>query len=152
MADLTELRKQSRNQVKRANTKVAPIASDARDWAAPKVEASRDWAAPKVEAARDWAGPQVGAAKDWAAPRVEPVVETFKDDVLPKVAGAVAAALAASEPAREEAAKRGTAAVAALRGEVDPPRSSHKLRNFLLFFGVLGAAVAGWRAWTALRC
>jgi hypothetical protein len=101
-----------------------------------------------MEAAREWAAPQVEAAKEWAAPRVEPAVAKVKEDVLPKVAGAVAAALAASEPVREEAGKRGTAAVAALRGELEPPKKTHKLRNLFLLVTVIGAAVAGWRAWT----
>jgi hypothetical protein len=174
VADLTTLRKQSgkkaRKQARKANKTLAPYAADARvsavraaettrewagpkvgatrDWAAPKVEVSRDWAAPKVEAARDWAAPKVEAARDWAAPQVETAVSRVKEDVLPKVAGAVAAALAASEPAREEAAKRSTAAVAALKGDLEPPKKSHKLRNLFLLAGVIGAAVAGWRAWT----
>ncbi len=172
MADLITQRKQSGKQA-RKQTKakaLAPYAADARDtavraagttlewagpkveatrdWAAPKVDISREWAAPKVEAARDWAVPQVEAAKEWATPQVETAVIKVKEDVLPKVAGAVAAALAASEPARGEAAKRGTAAVAALKGELEPPKKGHKLRNLFLLAAVIGAAVAGWKAWT----
>jgi hypothetical protein len=173
MADLTELRKRSRKQARRANKKVAPVASDAResvvraagssyDWAAPKVEATMDWAAPKVETARDWAAPHVETAKDWAAPHVEtakdwagPRVETaaqkVKDDVLPRVAEAVVAAFVASEPAREEAKIRGTAAIAALRGELAPPpaRRHRRVKRFFLFLTLSGAAVAGWKVWSA---
>jgi hypothetical protein len=139
VADLTTLRKQSRKKARRANKKVAPIASDARDTAVRTAETTRDWAAPKVEAARDWAGP-----------RVEPAVTRVKDDVLPKVAGAVAAALAASEPAREEAMSRGTAALAALKGEVEAPKArKHRLRRLFLLAGLVGAAVAAWKAWNA---
>jgi hypothetical protein len=136
---LTTLRKESRKKARRANKKVAPIASDARETALRTAESTRDWAAPKVEAAREW-----------AAPRVEPAVSRVKEDVLPKVAGAVTAALAASEPAREEARSRGTAALAALKGEIEAPKPRrHRVRRLFLLAGVIGAAVAGWKAWNA---
>ena len=134
---MTMMRKESRKSARRARKKVAPVTSDARESAMKYAESTRDWAAPKVE-----------AAKDWAAPRVEPVAARVKDDVIPKVAAAVAAALAASEPAREEAKTRGTAAIAALRGEVEAPKpKKHRVRKLFLLAGVVGAAVAGWKAW-----
>lgn len=161
MAALTTLRKDARTKVRRANKKAAPVASDARDnvvkaagttydWAAPKVEATRNWAAPKVEATKEWAAPHAVQTRDWAAPKVEPAVDKLRDDVLPRVAGAVTAALAASEPAREEAKIRGTAALAALKGELDPPPTPRRRRTkrFFLLVTVLGAAYAGWRAWS----
>jgi Family of unknown function (DUF5324) len=164
MADVTALRKKSRMHARRANKKVAPVASDARDtvvraagtsydWAAPKVEATMDWAAPKVEATIDWAGPKVEATKDWAAPRMEPAMTKVKEDVLPRVAEAVAAALTASEPAREEAKLRGTAALAALRGELDPPPTKRRRRakRFFVFVAISGAAAAAWKAWSASK-
>ncbi|MEP6760511.1 MAG: DUF5324 family protein, partial [Sporichthyaceae bacterium] len=135
--DLKKLRKESRKSARRAGKKMSPVASDARDSAVRYAESTRDWAAPKVEAARDW-----------AAPRVEPVATRVKEDVLPRVAEAVTAALAASEPAREEAKSRGTAAIAALRGEVEAPKpKKHRVRKMFLLAGVVGAAVAGWKAW-----
>ena len=131
------LRKESRKSARRAGKKVAPVASDARESAVRYAESTRDWAAPKVE-----------AAKEWAAPRVEQGAARVKDDVLPRVAGAVTAALAASEPAREEAMSRGSAAIAALRGEVEAPKpKKRRLRKLFLLAGVVGAAVAGWKAW-----
>jgi Family of unknown function (DUF5324) len=164
MADLTTLGKKSRKQARRANKKVAPVASDARDsvvraagsgydWAAPKVEATKDWAAPHVETAIDWAAPHVETAIDWAAPRVETAALRVKEEVLPRVAEAVAAALIASEPARDEAKIRGTAAIAALRGELDPPPSRRRRRTkrFFLFLTVSGAAVAGWKVWSSSK-
>jgi len=162
---MTTLQKKSRSTARRANKRaaktVSPIAADARDttvryadatrdWAAPKVETAVDWAAPKVETAVDWAAPKVNTARDWAGPRVEPAVEKVKSDVLPVVAGAVISALAATEPARSEAATRGSAALAALKGEVDPPRrSKHRLRKLFVLTAVLGGAYAGWKAWVA---
>ena len=135
--DLKRLRKESKKSARRAGKKVAPVASDARESAVRYAESTRDWAAPKVE-----------AAKEWAAPRVEQGAARVKDDVLPRVAGAVTAALAASEPAREDAMSRGSAAIAALRGEVEAPKpKKHRLRKLFLLAGVVGAAVAGWKAW-----
>ena len=135
--ELKRLRKESKKSARRAGKKVAPVASDARESAVRYAESTRDWAAPKVEAAREW-----------AAPRVEQGAARVKDDVLPRVAGAVTAALAASEPAREEAMSRGSAAIAALRGEVEAPKpKKHRLRKLFLLAGVVGAAVAGWKAW-----
>ena len=165
MSRMTTLQKKSRSTARRANkraaTTVSPVATDAReaavryadatrDWAAPKVETAVDWAAPKVETAVNWAAPKVTTARDWAGPKVEPAVEKVKSDVLPAVAGAVVSALAASEPVRSEAATRGTAALAALKGEVGPPRrSKHRVRKLLLLTAVLGGAYAGWKAWVA---
>jgi hypothetical protein len=114
--------------------------------------ATKDWAAPKVETARDWAAPKVETARDWAAPKVEPVADKVKSDVLPAVAGAVTAALAATEPVRSEAATRGSAALAALKGEVAPPKpKKHRLRKLFLLATVLGGAYAGWKAWVAKK-
>ncbi len=164
MADLTTLGNKSRKQARRANKKVAPVASDAResvvraagssyDWAAPKVEATKEWATPHVETAKEWAAPHVETAKEWAVPHVETAASKVKSDVLPRVAEAVTAAIVASEPAREEAKIRGTAAIAALRGELDPPPSRRRRRTkrFFMFLTLTGAAIAGWKVWSASR-
>jgi hypothetical protein len=101
-----------------------------------------------AESTRDWAAPKVEAAREWAVPHVEAGATRVKDDVLPRVAGAVTAALAASEPAREEAKTRGSAAFAALKGEIEAPKPKrHRMRKLVLLAGVIGAAVAGWKAW-----
>jgi hypothetical protein len=151
---MTTLQKKSRKTARRANRRttkaVSPVAAEARDTAVRYADATRDWAAPKVETAVDWAAPKVGTARDWAAPKVEPAVDKVKSDLLPAVAGAVATALAASEPARSEAATRGSAALAALKGELDPPKpKKHRVRKVFLLATVLGAAYAGWKAWVA---
>jgi hypothetical protein len=139
MSRTSTLRKQTRSKAKQANKAVGPVAADARDTAVRYAGTTRDWAAPHVEAAKDWAGP-----------KVEPAIDKVKSDVLPAVAGAVTAALAASEPVRSEAASRGTAAFAALKGEVAPPKKKkHRVRKLFLLASVLGAAYAGWKAWVA---
>jgi Family of unknown function (DUF5324) len=105
---------------------------------------------PLADATKDWAAPKVETAKEWAAPKVESGVDKVKSDVLPVVAGAVTAALAASEPVRNEAASRGSAALAALKGEVEAPKpKKHRIRKLLLLATVLGAAYAGWKAWAS---
>ncbi len=154
MSPMTTLQKKSRSTARRANkraaTTVSPVATDAREAAVRYADATRDWAAPKVETAVDWAAPKVTTARDWAGPKVEPAVEKVKSDVLPAVASAVVSALAASEPARSEAAIRGSAALAALKGEVGPPRrNKHRVRKLFLLTAVLGGAYAGWKAWVA---
>lgn len=121
--------------------KVAPLAVTTKEWAAPKAHAAKDWAAPKAE-----------VAKEWAAPKVEPAVEKVREDLLPAVAGAVTAALAAAEPVRHEAATRGSAAIAALKGEIEAPKpKKHRLRKLFLLATVLGAAYAGWKAWSSAQ-
>jgi hypothetical protein len=162
-SDVKKARKQLRGAGKNASKTVAPVAADARDatvraadatrdWAAPKVETAVDWAAPKMSSAKDWAAPHVDSAKDWAAPMVEPAVDKVTSDVLPVVAGAIASALAATEPQRAEIADRGAAALAALRGEVTAPsRKKHRVRKFFLLAGAVGAAWAGWKAWLAKK-
>ena len=103
-----------------------------------------------VDATKDWAAPKVETAKDWAAPKVESGVDKVKSDVLPVVAGAVTAALAASEPVRNEAASRGSAAIAALKGEIEAPKPKrHRIRKLFLLVTVIGAAYAGWKAWAS---
>lgn len=120
-------------------SKVAPLAADAREAALRYAESTKGWAAPRAAAAKD-------VAKD----KMEPALEKVTHDIVPAVAAAVTGALAASEPVRHEAATRGSAALAALKGEVAPPkRKKHRLRKLFLLASVLGAAYAGWKAFVA---
>ena len=136
-------------------------AGAAKHWAAPRVDTAVGQAARGVDTAVAWASPRIeaakGSAKDWAAPRVEGA----KGWVAPKVAEA----LAASEPVRKEALSRGTAAVAALKGELPPPASARigagpaprssgsafgrRLGQLMMLLGLSGGAFAGWRNWSA---
>lgn len=120
-------------------SKVAPLAADARESALRYAGSTKDWAAPRAAAAKD-------VAKD----KMEPALDRVTHDIMPAVTAAVASALAASEPVRHEAAVRGSAALAALKGEVKPPkRKKHRLRKFFLLASVIGAAYAGWKAYSA---
>jgi hypothetical protein len=144
-------RKQALATVAEARDRSGATLTKVRETAAPKVEQAVDWAAPRVEHAKDWAGPKVEQAVDWAAPRVATAVERLREDVVPRVAEAVAAAVEASEPVREEAAVRGKAALAALKGEVaaPPKKKRHLGRKAVGVMAVLGAGAAAWKAWQA---
>jgi Family of unknown function (DUF5324) len=129
----------ARKQAENLTEKLAPYAATARESATHAAEEAREWAGPKLEHAREW-----------STPRIEHVRERVDHDLVPKVAGAVATALAAAEPVREEAKTRGAAALAALKGELEPPRPRrrrHPLRKLLLFTALGAALAAAWKAW-----
>ena len=138
---MTSRAQTARKSAENLTEKIAPYAASARESAAHAAEHARTLAAPKIE-----------HAKEWTAPRVDTVKEKVGDDLVPKVAAAVTAALAAAEPVREEAKTRGTAALAALRGELEPPKPKRKrgvVRKFFLLAALGGAAAAAWKAWQA---
>jgi hypothetical protein len=132
-----------RDKTAKVKDQVAPRAASARESAAEYA----DKVAPKVGAARD-------AARDAVAPHLDTAREKVRDDVIPKVTGAAVAALAASEPVREEARSRGTAALAALKGELTAAdvkkarrKRGGKFRKALLVLGLAGAAGGVWAWW-----
>jgi hypothetical protein len=70
--------------------------------------------------------------------------EVVVDEVLPRVS----AGLAAAEPYRAEAARRGTAAIHALAGHpVVEPKSRHWGRKAVMFTLLGAGAAAAWKAW-----
>ncbi len=124
-----------------------PVAVAAKEWAVPKVTEAVEWATPRVtdaveaarprvtdavDTARGVAGAQLENARSWAVPRVELVLE-------------------AVEPVVDEARSRGTAAVAALRGELVVPGKLRRSRwlTAALVAAVAGAAAAGYKALTS---
>jgi len=87
-------------------------------------------------------------APEAIAPRVEQVREAFVDDVLPKVASALAAVAAGAAAAKEsavEAADRAPDAYAVLKGDAVAKRGGKG--KWILLLGALaaGAAVTAWR-------
>jgi hypothetical protein len=87
-------------------------------------------------------------AAEAIAPRVELARETFVDDVLPKVAGALATIAAGAAAARETAAvaaERAPDAYAVLKGDAVAKKSGKG--RWVLLLGALaaGAAVMAWR-------
>src|SRR4051794_13093471 len=102
---------------------MAPRVAGARESAAeyadkvtPRMESAREAVTPRLEQAKGTVTPYLDSAKG----AVTPKLGSAKEKVLPKVAGVATAALAATEPVREEAAHRGSATVAALKGELKP--------------------------------
>ena len=67
--------------------------------------------------------------------------DKITSDVLPVITAALAAASEATEDVRGETKKRGKAAVAALRGDIEAPvKKKHRFGNFLIVLGLGGAA------------
>jgi hypothetical protein len=151
----------SKGRVETAKDKVRPLAESAvgsaRDRVSPYAERAVERVSPYAEkaverganvahAAVEKAGPviddalrKVGPATEHAAEKAR---ERFNDDLLPKVTAALATLAAAAEPVIEESSRRGKATAAALKGEIEVPKKSHKLRKVVLFlgFGALAAA------------
>ncbi len=90
----------------------------------------------KTQASDKWIPAAEEAAKE-ARSRLE-------KDVVPAVSTWMAQVEEASEPYREEAMRRGTAAVAALRGDAVAvePKKTHRLRKTLMLLGIAGAVAA----------
>jgi uncharacterized membrane protein YgcG len=100
---------------------------------------------PAMTNARQRIAPAVDEARTKIAPAMDHARNVLTDDVAPRVGSAVSSAMTASEPYRAEAKRRGTAAVAALKGEVETRRRRRRWPG-LLFIAALGAgAVAAYR-------
>ena len=127
---------------KAARAQAESAASTAQDKVADlkgAVSSLVDEAAPKLEAARE----KAQGALDAAGPKVESARETIMDDVLPKVAAALATAAAGAASAKEqatEAAHRAPDAYAVLKGDAVAKNSGGK-GKWLLLLGVVAAGV-----------
>ena len=133
--------KKMRDHASDLGTKAGATVAEARDKAAPLIADARERTAPLLAEAREKTAPFVAEAREKAAPALHEAKDRINSDVLPVLTAAVAAAAAATEDVREETGKRGKAAVAALKGEVEAPKQTHKLRNLLVLLG-LGGLVA----------
>nr|WP_238350760.1 apolipoprotein A1/A4/E family protein [Kribbella shirazensis] len=159
--------RKSNDRVEAAKDRVRPIAESASEKLGPAVGQVREHLAPAVGTAREKVSPyaekavergahlahqaveKAGPVLDDALAKVGPATEhaagkareRLNDDVLPKVTAALATLAAAAEPVVEETTRRGKATKAALKGELEVPKKSHKLRNLVLFLG-LGALAA----------
>ncbi|MFE4824524.1 DUF5324 family protein [Streptomyces sp. NPDC056704] len=161
----------AKDSVLHAAEVVAPYADTAKDRAsyyanealvrlAPKVSLAAEQArvqygahlAPRLEQARTHVPPKV----DQAAVRTRQAAVQAAEYTRPRIEQAVAA----TQPVREEAASRGVAAIAALRGQVSPQEIQKLVRKHerrakagrvakgLLVLGILaGGAFAAWKWW-----
>jgi hypothetical protein len=129
-----------------ASQRVGPAVGTAREKVSPYAEKAVERGATLAHAAVEKAGPVIDDALSKVGPATEHAAEKarerFNDDVLPKVTAALASLAAAAEPVVEETSRRGKATKAALKGEIDVPKKSHKLRKVVLFlgFGAIAAA------------
>ncbi|HET7328825.1 MAG TPA: hypothetical protein VFJ14_16255 [Nocardioidaceae bacterium] len=120
------------------NSRAHDIAEQAMGRVAPVIDDARGRLAPLVEEARTQTNETLIPA---ARSAVGNARSTYDEKVAPQVGAALASATAASEPYREEAKRRGVAALAAARGEVPAPKKkSHKVRNLLVLLGLGGLA------------
>lgn len=119
-----------------AREKAAPVIADAKLRAAD----ARVKAAPYVAEAREKAAPYVAEARERTSPAIEGARTKLATEVLPVLTAAVAAASEATEEARGEAKRRGLATAAALKGELEPPKETHRLRSLLILLGLTGIA------------
>ncbi|MEV0260556.1 DUF5324 family protein [Streptomyces sp. NPDC050617] len=147
----------AKDSVRHAADVVAPYAGTAKDTAAHFAHEARARLAPKVSTAahqaRSTAGEQYRA-------HLAPRIEHAREALPPKVDQAALRARAAAEPVRDEAVARGSAAIAALRGQVSAAdidklakkrarrARTGKFAKRLLVLGVLaGGAAAVWKWW-----
>jgi len=173
----------TKDSVRHAAEVVAPYAGTAKDTAVqyaheagallgPKVShaarqartSARDgydqYVVPRIAQARQNLPPEVDRAAAKAAKRTRKAARKATKYAAPRIEHAVAEARTASAPAREEAASRGSAAFAALRGQVtakeieklvrrrDRRARRGRLAKRLGVLGLLaGGAYAAWRWW-----
>lgn len=165
----------AKGSVRHAAEVVAPYADTAKDRAAHYSHEARVRLAPKVSQATEQARYQYGA-------RVAPRLEQARSHVPPKIdhvaheaairtrkaarqaavytAPRVEQAVAAAGPVREEAASRGVAALAALRGDVSPrqiqnlvrrrqrrARAGRAAKGVAVLGALAGGAFAAWKWW-----
>ncbi|MEV0740972.1 DUF5324 family protein [Streptomyces sp. NPDC050549] len=147
-----------------AKDKAAYYAHEARVRLAPKVSLAADQArvqydahlAPRLEQARTHVPPKVDQAAQEAAVRTRKAAQQAAEYSRPRIEQAVAAA----GPVKDEAAARGAAALAALRGQVSPKEIQKLVRKHerraragrlakgLAVLGILaGGAFAAWKWW-----
>ncbi|GGN66088.1 hypothetical protein GCM10011579_037310 [Streptomyces albiflavescens] len=147
-----------------AKDRASHYAQEARVRLAPKVSQAAEQArvqydahlAPRLEQARTHVPPKVDQAAQEAAIRTRRAARQAADYSRPRIEQAVAA----TQPVREEAASRGVAALAALRGQVSPKEIEKLVRKHerrarvgrvtkgLAIVGIVAAgAFAAWKWW-----
>jgi hypothetical protein len=126
--------------------KVGPVVSSAKEKAKPYADKAVERGVTAASAAVEKVGPVVDEALHKVGPATtdaaEKARERLNDDVLPKIAGALTALAVAAEPVVEETTKRGKATAAALKGEIEAPKKTHRLRTMMIVvgFGAIAAA------------
>ena len=143
------------DQAKDAVASGAEKVTDGAQVAAEKVSEGAQVAAEKASEAAEVAREAAETVKEYAheaaetlAPKVEHARETFVEDVLPKIASALAAIAAGAAAAKEsaaEAADRAPDAYAVLKGDAVAKKGGKGKWILLLGAIAAGAAVMAWR-------
>ena len=94
----------------RVGPAVEQAAGNAMEWGQPRVEAARLWAKPRVEHGIEVAAPKLESVVSGLAPKVDTARDKIVDELLPRLAEAIAAFTAASAAAKDEALTRGAGA------------------------------------------
>ncbi|MET8560588.1 DUF5324 family protein [Streptomyces flaveolus] len=136
-----------------ARVRLAPVVSQAAEQARVQYDARL---APRLEQARTHVPPKVDLAAQEAAVRTRKAARQAAAYSRPKIEHAVAAAA----PVRDEAAARGAAALAALRGQVSAQdiqklarrnarrsRAGRTLKAVAVLTALAGGAFAAWKWW-----
>lgn len=140
-----------------ARVRLAPMVTQATEQARAQARLQYDaHLAPRLEQALTHVPPKVDLAAHEAAVRTRKAARQAADYSRPRIEQAVAAA----GPVRDEAAARGAAALAALRGQVSPQEIQRLVRKHerrartgrvvktLAVLGILaGGAFAAWKWW-----
>lgn len=119
--------------------RLAPALDATKDRLTPAFDAAQERMVPAVDLARERMSPMATTVVTAARDRVQPVV-TGVDATLDRAGDRLSQALTTSAPARAEALRRGTGALAALRGSAPVTASSRSWPRTLGALG-LGAAV-----------
>lgn len=140
-----------------ARVRLAPMVTQATEQARAQARLQYDaHLAPRLEQALTHVPPKVDLAAHEAAVRTRKAARQAADYSRPRIEQAVAA----TGPVRDEAAARGAAALAALRGQVSPQEIQRLVRKHerrartgrvvktLAVLGILaGGAIAAWKWW-----
>jgi len=124
-----------------ARSKVSPYAQQAADRITPLATSAKQQGARVAHDALEKLGPALDEALEKVSPAVEAARGKVSDDILPKLSEVLSAA--AGTPVVVEATKRGKAAVAAAKGELQLPEEKTKKKGRWLMRIAIVAAIAG---------
>ncbi|MGI8456840.1 MAG: hypothetical protein ACR2LI_01830 [Propionibacteriaceae bacterium] len=126
-----------------ASERLSPYVHDAADRLTPLAHGAKVRGAAAAATAVGVLGPKLDDALERVPPAVEAAREKLSEDYLPRLATALSgvAASAAATPVGQEALKRGEATLAAVKGELEPPRKKKK-GNWLLRIALIAGLVA----------
>jgi len=123
----------------------AAVADQLRERVVPAVglatENARDWARPRVEHGIEVAAPKLGSAVNQLAPKVDLARDKIVDELIPRIAEAIAGWAAASAAAKDEALSRGQGAAAVITGDAVASPKGRK-GQILMALGLLSAIAA----------